>query len=383
LKVTIVVSTLTAGGAERAAVNMANHWAARGWRPTILTSSQRGRPVAYALHPRVEHRDIGWRRDPRDDEMDRESVDAIMGVLDIRDPVCDPLFADIVLMTLLRRGIQMTRPDAVISMIDIMNVRVLAATEGLRFRRYVSERCDPWQTSIHGYEGMRRRLYERADGVITQTEDAARYFARFGAKCHAIPNVVVAPPPDERTDDRLSHTPPATRTLIALARLVAFKRLNVIIRAFAHIARKHPGWHLDIWGEGPQRDFLQSVIDRVPGEGRIRLRGHAHDIYPILRDSDLFAMTSTTEGFPNALCEAMACGVPPVVVDCGAGVREIVRHGIDGLIVDSDGPEQFAHALDRLMSDDAERARLASRAPEVVERFSADKVMARWEEVLA
>lgn len=376
MKVTIVVSTLTAGGAERAAVNMANHWAARGWQPTILTTSQRGRPIAFHIDPRVKIVGIDWRRPPNDDDLDRASIQAILGGLDMDDPASDPLIADLVILALLRRAIMMTRPDAVISMIHLMNVRMLAATVGLPFRRFVSERCDPWVNTIHHWERARRRLYAQADGVITQTADAARYFERFGAKCHAIPNVVMAPPAGERE-------PRPTRTLIALARLVAFKRLNLIIRAFAHIAGEHPDWRLDIWGEGEQRPFLESVIRQVGTNGRIRLRGHAHDIYPVLRSSDLFAMASTTEGFPNALCEAMACGVPAVVIDCGAGVREIVRNGVDGLIVHATGPAQYGEALSRLMRDDAERARLAARAPEIVERFSEEKVMARWDEVLA
>lgn len=376
MKVTIVVSNLTAGGAQRAAVNMANQWAARGWRPTILTTSQRGRPLAYDIDAGVTLRDVGWRREPRDEEMDRASVEAIVSGLDPRDPVCDPLFADLVLMILLRHAIAATRPDAVISLIDVMNVRMLAATEGLPIRRYVSERCDPWRTDIRVYEPLRRRLYSRADGVIAQTGEAAQYFARFGAKCHAIPNIVVAPPAGERP----ART---TRTLTVVARLEAFKRLNVIIRAFARIAPRHPHWQLDIWGDGTQRAFLQSVIDQVDGDGRIRLRGHARDVYGVLREADLFAMASITEGFPHALCEAMACGVPPVVLDCGAGVREIVRDGVDGMLVQGSGPPELAEALDRLMSDDEERLRLAARAPEVVERFSADKVMRRWEEVLA
>jgi GalNAc-alpha-(1->4)-GalNAc-alpha-(1->3)-diNAcBac-PP-undecaprenol alpha-1,4-N-acetyl-D-galactosaminyltransferase len=376
VKVTIVVSTLTAGGAERAAVNMANHWASvPGWRPTILTTSQRGRPVAYDLDPRVIHRDIGWFRLPNDDEMDPESVRAITGAIDVANPVNDVLLASIILLTLIRRAVVRTRPDAVISLIDVMNVRVLAATEGLPIRRFVSERCDPWHTSLGVFEPLRRRIYQRADGVIAQTKDAARYFAQFGAKCHAIPNIVVAPPPGEAV-------PRSKKTVVTHARLVAFKRLNLLIRAFAHIAGRYPDWQLDIWGEGPQRGFLESVIETVDGDGRIRLRGHARDVYSVLRGADLFAMTSTTEGFPNALCEAMACGVPPVVIDTGAGVRDIVRHGIDGMLVDAGGPEQFAGALDRLMSDDAERARLAARAPEIVGRFSAAKVMRRWEEVL-
>ena len=376
MKVTIVVSTLTAGGAERAVVNMANHWASvPGFTPTVLTTSQRGRPVAYDLDPRVAHHDIGWTRLPEDDEMDPESLHAILSALDLEDPADDILLPSIVLLTFLRRAIIKTRPDAVISMIDVMNVRVLAATEGLRIRRFVSERCDPWRTSIDSYEPLRRRLYRRADGVIAQTADAARYFARFSDNCHAIPNIVVAPPPGERVQR-------PKRTAVALARLVGFKRLNLLIRAFARIADRHPGWQLDIWGEGPQREFLESVIRQVDGDGRIRLCGHARDVYSVLRQADLFAMTSNTEGFPNALCEAMACGVPPVVIDSGAGVREIVRDGVDGVLVGEDGQEPFAGALDRLMGDDAERARLAANAPEIVERFSAARVMRQWEEIL-
>jgi GalNAc-alpha-(1->4)-GalNAc-alpha-(1->3)-diNAcBac-PP-undecaprenol alpha-1,4-N-acetyl-D-galactosaminyltransferase len=382
VKVTIVVSTLNAGGAERATVNMANHWAARGWKPTILTTSQRGRPVAYALDSRVTHRDLGWRRDPHDHELDLDSIDAILGQLDPGDPQCDPLFTDLMLMLMLRRGIVSTEPDAVISMIDIMNIRMLAATAGLPLRRVVSERCDPWRTDIRVYEPLRRRFYPRADRVITQTADAARYFERFGAKCHAIPNVVMAAPMSPSEPRNLGTSARGTRTIVAVARLVQFKRVNIIIRAFARIAHRHPQWRLDVWGEGPMRAFLQGVIEEVGGGERIRLRGHAHDVYEVMHGADLFAMTSSTEGFPNALCEAMACGVPAVVYDSGAGVREIVRHGVDGVLVQQDGVEAFANALDRIMSDDEERARLAARAPEVAERFSAETVMRRWEEVL-
>lgn len=377
MKVAIVVSTLNAGGAERAVVNMANAWAERGRAPVILTTSQRDRPVAYALDARVAHRDIGWRRDPNDDEMDHVSLRAIYGALDLSDRTYDLLLGDIVLLVLLRRAIQRIAPDVVISFGDLMNVRLLAATSGLPLRRFVSERCDPERTSIGAFEPLRRRFYREADGVAVQTAAAARHFERLGARCAVVPNVVLAPlpaPPVERNGER---------TLIAVSRLVAFKRLQIVIRAFAHIAEQHPRWRLDIWGEGNQRTFLSDLIATLGMTDRIRLRGHAHDVHAVLRDADLFAMTSTTEGFPNALCEAMACGVAPVVIDCGAGVRTIVRDGVDGLLVPGEGPALFASYLDRLMRDDDERLRLAARAPDVIERFSADRVMDRWEEVLA
>ena len=96
--------------------------------------------------------------------------------------------------------------------------------------------------------------------------------------------------------------------------------------------------------------------------------------------ADLFVLSSRVEGFPNALTEAMAAGLPVVATDVGA-VTEIVRTGVDGLIVPSGDVAALAAALDILMGNSEKRAELGRRAKEVAERFSPQRVVALWEQL--
>jgi glycosyltransferase involved in cell wall biosynthesis len=160
------------------------------------------------------------------------------------------------------------------------------------------------------------------------------------------------------------------------------KGFDLLLPAFKAALAEVPGWSLDIWGDGPERETLGRLAGELGLGEAVRFRGLTEDAYQVLRDSDLYVLSSRAEGFPNALVEAMACGLPVISTDFGGAARDIVQDGVNGLLVPPGDPGALTAALVRLMRDGGERRRLGARATEVVQRYSTDRVVGLWEEAV-
>ena len=378
MRLTLIISSLSSGGAERVMSIVANHWAEEGRRITLLTFDDGSEPPIYDLHPKVNHYPLN---------LFKASINPI-------ERVGNALKRH----WALRRAIVASRPQAVISFLDITNVRVLLTNLGLLFPVIVSERTDPAHHSIsRRWSALRRWLYPRATCLVVQTHDALACFpVAVRRKARVIPNPVTAPPDSNTQQLACPHTThrraqasggevrpkQRARTVIAMGRLSQEKGFEKLLKAFAEISQKHPVWSVVVWGEGSLRPKLEALRDDLGLEGRVSFPGYTREPFEEMRQADLFVLSSHYEGFPNVLCEAMACGLPVVSFDCPSGPREIIRDGIDGVLVPPGDVPALAAAMDRLMDDELERQRLAARAPEVVERFGVEKVMEMWEAVI-
>jgi glycosyltransferase involved in cell wall biosynthesis len=371
VRITLVIAGLGGGGAERVCINLANAWATRGHQPTILTLSQKLRPPAYAIHQNVERRDIGLPRQAHAHELDEAAIASIRRLLD--DALCPQLIPHITILALLRHAILATEPDVVVSFIDITNLRVIAAVAETRVPVVVCEVTDARRISLGKLQNARTALYQYAAAVVAPDPVIAGWFAAHGARTQAIPNALV--PPKQKHGLKTDR-----RRLITLSRLSSEKRPEFLVRSFASIARDYPEWDLEIYGLGPQRNFLEHLVEKL-APNRVHIHGFSTEPYDVLATADLFVSASRIEGFGNAIWEALACGVPVVAMNAGPAVCRLVRHGIDGVIVSEQTMAALADALARLMGDEIKRKAYASRASEVLERFPFESALAKWDDL--
>lgn len=356
MRIALVIWSLARGGSERVLVHLAQQLRARHYRVTVITLSA-GEDDGYLVPGGVDRVRLGVVR------RSRSFIAAVVNNLGrlraLRRALCDA--------------------DIAISFGTETNVLVLLAVLGRGLPVVVSERCEPSIVpSAARWRWARRLLYPLAAQVVVQTEHAAGFF-RWLRSVAIIPNPATVPR-GAGADPEVT-TPPRPY-VVAMGRLVPQKGFDLLLTAFARIVARHRTWSLVILGEGPERAALQSLRGRLGLDGRVLLPGAVRDPAQILQGSDLFVLSSRFEGFPNALCEAMACGIAVVSTDCPSGPRDIVRDGVDGLLVRNGDVASLAAAMDRLMAHERLRRRMAARAVEVAERFSLEKVMARWEDVM-
>jgi GalNAc-alpha-(1->4)-GalNAc-alpha-(1->3)-diNAcBac-PP-undecaprenol alpha-1,4-N-acetyl-D-galactosaminyltransferase len=355
MKVTLVIYGLSGGGAERVMSIVANYWVAQGWAVTLIMLVAPTKPSFYPLDPRIKLRPL---------DIAGESVNVLAAIGNTWQRV-----------RVLRQEIIASQPDVVISFMNAVNVYTILACLQSQIPTIVSEHIYPGSNDASKiWQLIMKVTYRYADLVTVLTQNALPFYpAARGYRAIVMPNPVMTPTPAAVTVKLVSAP-----SLIAIGRLHPQKGFDLLLKAFDRIQAKYPDWQIVILGEGPMRSELEELRSQLQLTDRVHLPGLVTNVTEYLHQADLFVMPSRFEGFPMALCEAMACGLPVLAADCLSGPRDIIDNGVNGVLVATEDVDALTAGLDVLMSNPVKCQQLAQAATHILDRFGVDRVMDIW-----
>jgi glycosyltransferase involved in cell wall biosynthesis len=390
-RVTFVIAHLGAGGAQRVAATAANALIERGIEVHLIKVFN-DPPDAYTVDPRVHRYSLGApMRAPHGDGirgrvdrftrkvLDSQIAQRLKSIPAIMRPVAFVGFMRELRgrSRSLRRRLRLIAPDAVLSFLTQTNILTLIAARGLPTRVVVSERNDP-NRQHHNLRVvlLRNLLYPRSDVVTANSAGAVDSLAHFVPR----DKLALLPNPLSLSDagEAISFDSP---TFITVTRCVEQKGLDVLLKAAALALPALPGWRLAIVGDGPLRGELEALAQQLGIASRVDWLGYCDDPIPYLRAAKFFVLTSRFEGSPNALLEAMACGLASVVSDGSPGPLELIGDEA-GIVVPVEDAQATAAAIVRLGREEEFRARLGEAAIRRTAMYQVDAAMNVWLKLL-
>jgi len=275
------------------------------------------------------------------------------------------------LFPFLRRQIKKIDPDVVLSFGERYNSYLLLALFGLGTRVYISDRSSPHKHLSKLNLWMSRILYRRAAGIIAQTSKAAELLSE--RLNDADSNIRVIPNPLRGIVEKKIHK---KNQIVALGRLVKEKRYDRLLDVMRRLENK--SWDLVIVGDGYLRTDVENMIRDYKLHNRVILAGQQKNVDPFLNGSRIFVLTSDIEGYPNALCEAMAHGLACISFDCVAGPRDIIDNGVNGILVEDGNIEHFAKELDALIMDADKRQHIGKEAEKIKIKLNRNEIFRQY-----
>lgn len=168
--------------------------------------------------------------------------------------------------------------------------------------------------------------------------------------------------------------------IILLARLMPQKRIDLMIRVWAKLAKDFPDWQVKVLGDGMLRGDLVMMVDGLGLKDSFLMPGGVKDVTSELEASEILCLTSEYEGFGIVLIEAMLKGIPTMAFEY-VGVHDIIEDGVDGYVVPFGDVDAYAVRLRMLMESEELRGRISEKALVSVKKFDKERVMQRWVEL--
>ncbi|MCZ6802881.1 MAG: glycosyltransferase family 4 protein [Proteobacteria bacterium] len=350
-----------AGGVERTSIGLMNNMLERGLEVELLTWDMAKATSFYAMKPEIK-----WHRL----NMGHPEKKASYALMFQRARV-------------IRTLVRQRDIDIIICFQAGPFLAMMTYLLGMGIPIIASERNSPSRfkhLKAGWYKSIFFQSFRFASQLVVQCESyCANYPDYLNSRIITIPNPVyptdIHAMPFDSDNGRFR--------MLSIGRLGYQKNYTVLVKAFSRIATDFPKWDLTIIGDGEERQKLQTLIEELGLVNRVLLPGATDNITEWYVKSHAFCLPSGWEGFPNALAEALAHGLPCIGFEDCSGVRDLIHCGKNGYLAPGNGDENsLAITLKKLMSDHILRKNMSESAIESIKIFEPKKIFDLWEQVI-
>jgi GalNAc-alpha-(1->4)-GalNAc-alpha-(1->3)-diNAcBac-PP-undecaprenol alpha-1,4-N-acetyl-D-galactosaminyltransferase len=269
-----------------------------------------------------------------------------------------------------RSTILSLKPDFVLSFQERYNPINIFALINSNVRVIVFDRSNPFLKQSIFKSLLKRISYPLADSFVVQTDIAREFYINKKI------NNIIRTIPNPISPINVNYQGIDSKTLIFIGRLIPTKNLDFLIHVFYEINRMD--WKLKIIGSGPLKSHLIHLVKTLYLCNNVLFLDYVKDVQFELSTSTIMVFPSLSEGFPNALLEAMGVGVPCISFDCMTGPRELIRDNINGFLIDVNDKYMLKKKLLMLMNDRKLRVNFSENAKLVREYYSVEKIVEQY-----